>query len=114
MELRQIQKEQDAWAKENFDNKKPYQAILGVTEEIGELAHSYLKMEQGIRGSKEKHIELMKDAVGDSVIFLMDFCNQMDFDLQDLVEGTWDEVKKRNWKKDSQTAGTNVEAIQQQ
>ena len=101
MSLRQMQKEQDEWSKKNFDNKKPYQPILGAAEEVGELAHAYLKMEQGIRGNTDEHTANMKDAVADCVIFLMDFCNQMGWDFETLLTQTWDEVKKRDWKKDS-------------
>ena len=101
MSLSQMQKEQLEWAKRNFDNQRPYQPILGATEEVGELAHAYLKMEQGIRGTKEEHVAAMKDAVGDCVIFLMDLCNQMGWDFETIVEETWNHVKKRNWKADS-------------
>jgi NTP pyrophosphatase (non-canonical NTP hydrolase) len=102
MNLRQAQSEQDAWSKRNFDNRKPYMAVLGAAEEVGELAHAYLKMEQGIRGDREKHVANMKDAVGDCVIFLMDLCNQMGWDFEEIVETTWDQVKQRDWKKNSQ------------
>ena len=101
MSLSEIQKEQDVWSKKNFDNKKPYQPILGATEEVGELAHAYLKMEQGIRGTKAEHEHAMKDAIGDCCIFLMDLCNQMGWDFEKIIGETWSEVKKRDWKKDS-------------
>ncbi len=101
MDLRQIQKEQDVWSRANFENKKPYQPILGAAEEVGELAHAYLKMEQGIRGDKERHLAAMKDAVADCTIFLMDFCNQMGWDFETLLSETWSQVKQRDWKKDS-------------
>jgi len=100
-ELRKIQKEQDVWAKRNFDNKQPYQPILGAAEEVGELAHAFLKMEQGIRGNKEEHLANMKDSIGDCVVFLMDLCNQMGWDFATVVEETWDQVKQRDWKKHS-------------
>ena len=101
MNLKQIQSEQNEWSNKNFINKKPYQPILGAAEEVGELAHAYLKMEQGIRGDKETHMANMKDAVGDCVIFLMELCNQMGWDFETIVNDTWDHVKKRDWKKDS-------------
>ncbi len=101
MNLKEIQKEQHDWSSRNFDNKKPYQPILGVTEEVGELAHAYLKMEQGIRGTREEHEAAMKDAIGDCCIFLMDFCNQMGWDFETIIRETWSHVKKRNWKEDS-------------
>ena len=99
--LKEIQKEQGEWSARNFDNKKIYQPILGATEEVGELAHAYLKMEQGIRGTKEEHQAAMKDAIGDCCIFLMDLCNQMDWDFEGIIRETWAQVKKRDWKKDS-------------
>ena len=101
MSMKVMQKEQDEWSRRNFDNKKPYQPILGATEEVGELAHAYLKMEQGIRGTKAEHEAAMKDAVGDCCIFLMDLCNQMGWDLESIITETWAQVKKRDWKKDS-------------
>ena len=101
MNLSQIQREQGEWSSKNFENKKTYQPILGATEEIGELAHAYLKMEQGIRGTRQEHEHAMKDAVGDCCIFLMDFCNQMGWDFADIIDNTWTHVKKRDWKADS-------------
>jgi NTP pyrophosphatase (non-canonical NTP hydrolase) len=77
--------------------------LLGIVEELGELAHSFLKDAQGIR-QHENHEELMKDAVADIVIFLCDFCSAKEFDLESLVLKTWDEVKQRDWKKDPENA----------
>ena len=85
MNLLQIQKEQEEWAGRNFPNRKLHQPILGATEEVGELAHAYLKMEQGIRGTKAEHEAAMKDAVGDCCIFLMDLCNQMGWDFGGIL-----------------------------
>ena len=76
-------------------------AVLGAAEEVGELAHAFLKMEQGIRGKREEHEANMKDAVGDCVIFLMDLCNQMGWDFENIVDTTWSQVKQRDWKKNS-------------
>ena len=100
MNLAQIQKEQEEWAGRNFTNRKLHQPILGATEEVGELAHAYLKMEQGIRGTRQQHEVAMKDAIGDCVIFLMDLCNQMGWNFEEIVETTWAHVKKRDWKAD--------------
>lgn len=101
MSLKRIQAEHSDWATRNFNNKKPYQPILGAAEEIGELSHAYLKMEQGIRGTKEEHLANMKDAVADCTIFLIDLCNQMGWDYEELLTETWNHVKKRDWKKDA-------------
>lgn len=104
--FQQIQKEQQEWAERNFgSSRKPYQPILGAAEEVGELSHAFLKMDQGIRGSKEEHLEAMKDAVADCSIFLMDLCNQMGWDYETLVQKTWDQVKSRDWNKNAQGVG---------
>lgn len=101
MNLKQIQAEQKEWSDRNFSNKKPYQPILGAAEEVGELAHAFLKMEQGIRGTRQEHEAAMKDAIGDTCVFLMELCNQMGWQFDEIIEGTWSHVKKRDWKKDS-------------
>lgn len=99
MSIREIQAEHAAWSKKNFPNAEPWMPILGVIEEVGELAHAYLKRAQGIRGTQEQHTENMQDAVGDVVIFLMDFCTRHGFDLEEIIETTWEEVKQRDWEK---------------
>ena len=66
---------------------------------MGELAHAHLKEEQGIR-TGENHIALAKDSIGDIIIFLADYCSARGFDLQEIIEETWAEVKQRDWKKD--------------
>ena len=44
------------------------------------------------------------DAVADIVIFLADYCSARGFDLESLVSETWAEVRKRDWKANSETA----------
>ena len=34
MSFKKIQEEQQEWSDKNFDNKKPYQPILGAAEEV--------------------------------------------------------------------------------
>ena len=42
-----------------------------MIEELGELAHHQLKLDQGIRGSALFHATESKDAIGDMVIYLL-------------------------------------------
>lgn len=108
MTLRELQEEQKVWVKHNFledgqDNYRPsisYQPLLGAVEEIGELCHAHLKQIQGIRGTKVEHLAAKVDAVGDTIIFLADYCSAEGIDLEDAVTITWNRVKKRDWKKD--------------
>jgi len=74
-------------------------SLLGAVEELGELAHAHLKQEQGIRGTAAEHEEKAKDAVADVVIFLSDYCSKRGFEFQAIIEKTWAEVKKRDWRK---------------
>lgn len=94
--LRDLQQEQYAWIKHNFPNRKNYQPLLGVMEELGELTHAHLKHEQNIRTSEDHYLKKI-DAVGDIVIFLTDYCTANNIDLEDAVTKTWNDVKKRDW-----------------
>lgn len=97
--LTQVQESAAEWYKYNFGKDKPHHNFLGVVEEIGELAHATLKMEQGIRGTKEEHMAKIKDASADIVIFLCQLATAHKFDLESEVIKAWDEVKFRDWKK---------------
>lgn len=101
MNLEQFQTEYAEWVEHNFPNSKPYQPLLGALEELGELAHAHLKAEQGIRGSKEDHENAKVDAVGDTVIYLCQYCMLNGFTLSHALEVAWAEVRKRDWKADS-------------
>jgi NTP pyrophosphatase (non-canonical NTP hydrolase) len=96
--LRKLQSVSGRWAARNFGDKRPtYHPLLGISEEVGELCHAHLKKEQGIRGTTDELNAQAKDAVGDIVIFLADYCNLNGFDLQDSVDSAWSEVSKRDW-----------------
>jgi len=99
MTLDQLQSEVEEWTAKNFPNTKPYQPLLGVQEEVGELSHAHLKMEQSIRGTTEQHENAKRDAIGDIVIYLADYCNKNRINFQQAVALTWHEVKKRDWTK---------------
>jgi NTP pyrophosphatase (non-canonical NTP hydrolase) len=81
---------------------------VGVQEEVGELAHAFLKAHQGIRTS-EDHAAAERDAVADIVVYLADFCNAREIDFQATLEETWAKVRQRDWKKDSATAGVRAD-----
>jgi NTP pyrophosphatase (non-canonical NTP hydrolase) len=102
MNFQQLQEEQKDWVKYNFGNRPSWHPLLGVMEELGELAHAHLKNEQGIR-INENHFENKKDAIGDIVIYLVDYCTAERIDFQEVVEKTWDMVKKRDWKNNNKT-----------
>lgn len=102
-----VQDTMHVWRTQNFgSNIPPYQQLLGVIEEVGELAHAQLKYEQGIRGmDKEKYEREAKDAVGDLMIFLMGFCSIMGWDIGEILEDTVSEVLDRDWVTDPEKGG---------
>ena len=93
--LDQIQTEQNEWSNRVFGPQSPLLPLLGVVEELGELAHAVLKREQGIRRD-EDHLANEKDAIGDVCIYLLDYCNRRGFNLLELINTAWEEVRERD------------------
>ncbi len=61
--LRRIQQEHRQWTKKNFDQRDPYltlmhpwQSVLELADYTGHYAHSVLKLDQGIRGDENHHL----------------------------------------------------------
>lgn len=96
--LNKLQEEHLVWQKENFGYTSSEDYLLGVAEEVGELCHAFLKRKQRIRNN-EPHEENIYDSIGDIIIFLSGFCNNMNISLEDTIIKTWDKVKQRNWNK---------------
>ena len=103
MNLTQLQGEARDWQRKNFGKIPAWQPLLIIVEELGELAHSYIKREQGIR-LQESHEANMRDAVADVVIGVASFCAAEGIDLDAEVEKTWALVKQRDWKKNPNDA----------
>jgi NTP pyrophosphatase (non-canonical NTP hydrolase) len=103
--LKEYQNRHDTWQKRNFGGKhgSGYRPLLGVMEEVGELAHAHLKAEQGIRNN-EDHAANKIDAVADIIIYLSDYCTGQGIDLEQALKETWDKVLKRDWKVNPDTA----------
>lgn len=100
--LQRIQREQKEWADYNFgsDGHGPEKALLGLVEEVGELAHAHLKHAQGgIRGYNEKAFkQAARDAVGDIMIYLLDYTSGQGWDAEEVLEEVWGSVSVRDWK----------------
>lgn len=105
-DLSKLQEERDVWVARNFPGDQIENSIFGAVEEVGELAHHYLKRKQGIRGEEEFHRTEMGDAIADAVIFLAGVASHLGLDYGVLVQQTWDHVKKRDWIADPQKGGT--------
>lgn len=70
--------------------------LLGMMEELGELTHAVLKQKQQIR-TAEDHEEKEKDAIGDLMIYLLDYCSRRGFSASEILKNTWETVSKRDW-----------------
>jgi NTP pyrophosphatase (non-canonical NTP hydrolase) len=89
VDLDQIQTERNEWVARNFPNtKQPEESLLGCIEELGELSHSFLKKQQGIRGTPEEHDANARDAVGDALVYLLGVCSTGGFKLSEAIDKT--------------------------
>lgn len=114
MKLAEIQAQVGEWARRNFGiaggyvRKAPphsWQPLMGLVEEVGELTHAFLKRSQGIRGTLEEHNAAIRDAVGDILIYLLDFAEIESLNVQAILEETWERVSRRDWTKNAATGG---------
>lgn len=115
-DLDSIQKKLEEWRNYNFGYSREswMQNFMGIVEEVGELVHARLKQLQGIRGSEEGLRAKEIDAVGDIMIFLLNYCNTRGISLRETLHTTLKEVLKRDWKADPLTGGKSVGESEQQ
>lgn len=127
MTLDELQEKLRAWADYNFPNALPYQPLLGVGEEVGELVeatvaadadapasiaslfglvaalgrlnHAHLKADQGIRGTPEQHRAAKMDSIGDILIYMADYCNKHHLSMRECLEMAWAAIKDRDWQR---------------
>lgn len=97
MQLSVLQKERNVWVARNFPGDEMPHSLLGAVEELGELSHHYLKMQQGIRGDQDMHRAEIADAVADCVIYLAGVATYLGLDYGEIVQTVWDKVKTRDW-----------------
>lgn len=66
-------------------NGKPHAQLLKAMSEMGELADAECKND----------LPAIKDAVGDVVVCLVNYCALRDIDLVDCLKGAYEEIKDR-------------------
>lgn len=72
----------------------------------GKIAHHILKMEQGIRGTREEHIAGIRAAFIDLFRALYHLSDLVSGKLlEEIVDPVWQKVRLRDWKKDAKDAG---------
>jgi NTP pyrophosphatase (non-canonical NTP hydrolase) len=97
IDLDRIQEQHRIWTDYNFPDAPDHHSLIGAFEEMGELAHAWLKREQGIRG--HEHDAEARDAIGDIIIYLLHFCTSNGWRMSEIIQETWDQVQKRDWVK---------------
>ena len=72
-------------ARRIIPNSTSQAQFLKAVSEIGELADAINKGD----------MDATKDAVGDTLVCLINMCALLDIDLVDCLEGAWNEIKDR-------------------
>ncbi len=83
--LQDLQQSLYDWQLYNFGDQDNELVLMGICEEAGELQHSYLKLEQGIRGTTAEHEAGIRDAVGDIMIYLLNYMSGLGEKIQVFV-----------------------------
>ncbi len=103
------------WAVRNFGDNEglgAYGPMMGIVEEVGELHHARLKALQRIREGARANTSMLEeevDALGDILVYMMDYCARRGLSLAQCFLTTWEKVRERDWKNDPETGGTNEE-----
>lgn len=102
MDLNSLQTEHEPWLRHNFPEVESWEALVGLQEEVGELAHAHLKGKNRIREMRTDAaiVAAKADAVGDILIYLVSYCITNGLNLQDCLDRTWERVKRRDWQAD--------------
>jgi len=90
-----------AWQNYNFGPQPNDRLLLGICEEVGELCHSSLKKFQGIRGTPQEHMDNMKDAVGDIMIYTLNYLSGINERCHDIIRADFQENPDEKVQTDS-------------
>lgn len=96
--LRQVQQDHDKWSRYNFPDAQPWEPLLGIVEEAGELAAA-------LRIHELHKVDHVTDAVGDLVLFMADYCTKNNLSLSDC----WRWCADRHW--DAQKVMDSVDRV---
>lgn len=78
-DLDSVQNEHWTWAVQNFGASKSWRSVMepvmGITEELGELVEAH---------HVRCNLHQVKDAFGDTLIYMLDLCSRLDVRISDL------------------------------
>jgi NTP pyrophosphatase (non-canonical NTP hydrolase) len=93
------QKEFAEWQKKNFGGGELSDMIHGMSEEVGEMAHAYLKGKQRIRNyTPEKARDEMADSFADCMVFGIQAMIALGLDAEAVLNMVFRDVLSRNFK----------------
>lgn len=104
--IRELQIKHSEWASRNFPNAVSDDALIGIVEEVGELAHAHLKAKQCIRGTPEQHRLDKMDAIGDIFMYMLHYCTLEGIDAEMTIVDTWYTISQRDWLKNKENGVT--------
>lgn len=86
--------------REVYDSSTPFLPgeFFDYFAELGRCCHAVLKMEQGIRGSREEHVKNLTANLRLVLQGVREVAAFHEFDLLEQVLATWGEVSRRNWR----------------
>lgn len=87
--LQKLQEEHAVWQNRNFPHAEKWECLVGVAEELGELAASV-----GNGAISADQHALCRDAIGDTVIYLTGFCTLNDINIEECTAADFDDVDK--------------------
>lgn len=87
--IQDLQKTLYEWQNYNFGtNQDTERALMGICEEVGELCHAQLKLEQGIRGNPEELNAAARDAVGDIGIYMLNYLSGLGLSIPSIDDSS--------------------------
>lgn len=112
------------WLARNFPDRNPLTVVAGTTEEIGELcelidpvlakdlarhvarlSRAAVKLDQGIRGTREEWLAEIGKELGDVMVKMCDVADWYEIDLEAAIADRWNTIRARDWQADRQGHG---------
>jgi hypothetical protein len=98
-QLQKLQLQLHTWRMRNFPTATARRSVVGRSRGDWRTRSRSSEGSAGIRGTWDEHEEEAKDAVADTIIYLMGYCSVRGWDLSSILEETATEVMKRDWIK---------------
>ena len=89
----------DEWSRRNFGELPDTFHITKLFEEAGEAAHAVVRLYHQEQGKKvnPKSEEMLRDALGDVMVVLMNLANNHGWSLSEIIQEVADEVLARDY-----------------